>query len=127
MNNILDTLGNNDYVNIFTFSNVTEPLVPCFNDTLVQANLANVRELKEHMDSFKTENIANFSDALTVAFRLLENYRIGSRNKSGAGCNQAIMLITDGVQYNYKELFEYYNWKNLPYKPVRVFTYLIGK
>ncbi|GLV36977.1 straightjacket [Carabus blaptoides fortunei] len=126
VNNILETLGNNDYVNIFTFSNVTEPVVPCFNDTLVQANLANLRELREHMDGFKTENIANFSDALTVAFRLLENYRIGSRNKSGAGCNQAIMLITDGVQYNYKELFEYYNWKNLPYKPVRVFTYLIG-
>lgn len=69
VNNILDTLGNNDYVNIFTFSNVTDPLIPCFNDTLVQANLANVRELKENMDTFKTENIANFSEALTIAFK----------------------------------------------------------
>lgn len=51
VNNILDTLGNNDYVNIFTFSNVTEPLIDCFNDTLVQANLGNVRALKEEMDN----------------------------------------------------------------------------
>lgn len=36
MVNILDTLGNNDYVNIYTFSNTTQPLVPCFNNMLVQ-------------------------------------------------------------------------------------------
>lgn len=50
VNNILDTLGNNDYVNIFTFSNVTDPLIDCFNDTLVQANLGNVRAFKEEME-----------------------------------------------------------------------------
>lgn len=37
VHNLLDTLGNNDYVNIFTFSNTTEPLVECFEDRLVQA------------------------------------------------------------------------------------------
>lgn len=36
VNNILDTLGNNDYVNILTFSNTTEPLVDCFDNLLVQ-------------------------------------------------------------------------------------------
>lgn len=36
VNNILETLGNNDYVNIFTFTNTTEPLVECFDDVLVQ-------------------------------------------------------------------------------------------
>lgn len=38
-NSILDTLGNNDFVNIFTFSEDTQELVPCFRDTLVQVKL----------------------------------------------------------------------------------------
>lgn len=129
VNNILDTLGNNDFVNIILFSNETHEVVPCFNDTLVQANLANVRELKEAIETIKTDRIANFSLVLTQSFRLLERFRL---NKEGAACNQAIMLITDGVPYNYKEIFQEWNWNNTdePDKidmPVRVFTYLIGR
>lgn len=36
VNQILDTLNDNDFVNIYTFNNVTKPLVDCFNDTLFQ-------------------------------------------------------------------------------------------
>ncbi|XP_011876387.1 PREDICTED: voltage-dependent calcium channel subunit alpha-2/delta-3 isoform X2 [Vollenhovia emeryi] len=131
INNILDTLGNNDFVNIITFSNVTREVVSCFNDTLVQANLANIRELKRAISDLNTEMIANFSLALTTAFELLEAFR--TQRGEGAQCNQAIMLITDGVPYNYKEIFEAYNWKDNPTyplkadMPVRVFTYLIGR
>ncbi|XP_043503020.1 voltage-dependent calcium channel subunit alpha-2/delta-3 isoform X2 [Polistes fuscatus] len=130
VNNILDTLGNNDFVNIITFSNITKEVVPCFNDTLVQANLANVRELKRAISNLETVNIANFSLALTTAFDLLQSYRT---EREGAKCNQAIMLITDGVPFNYKEIFEEYNWKDNPDEPlkadmpVRMFTYLIGR
>ena len=105
-------------------------MVPCFNDTLVQANLANVRELKRAILNLDTEKIANFSLALTTAFELLETYRT---EREGARCNQAIMLITDGVPYNYKEIFETYNWRDNPDEPfkadmpVRMFTYLIGR
>lgn len=42
----------------------------------------------------------------------------------GAQCNQAIMLVTDGAPVGYREIFEKYNW---PHKPVRVFTYVIGR
>lgn len=79
VHNILDTLGNNDYVNIFTFSNTTDPLVECFDNILVQANLANVRLLKDSMTEFRTEQIANFSLALTTAFELLQEYRLKKR------------------------------------------------
>lgn len=47
--------------------------------------------------------------------------------KSGANCNQAIMLVTDGSQDNYKDVFEKYNWDNLPVVTVRLFTYLVGR
>ena len=33
---ILDTLNNNDFVNVYRFSDDTEELVPCFKDMLVQ-------------------------------------------------------------------------------------------
>ncbi|XP_045467080.1 voltage-dependent calcium channel subunit alpha-2/delta-3-like isoform X2 [Harmonia axyridis] len=123
VHNILDTLGNNDYVNIFTFSNTTDPLIDCFDNILVQANMANVRLLAESMTNFKTEQIANFSLALITAFEILKDYR---ESKQGAGCNQAIMLVTDGVQNNYTDIFEQYNWIK-PFVNVRIFTYLIGR
>nr|CAD7196612.1 unnamed protein product [Timema douglasi] len=127
VNNILDTLGNNDFVNVFNFSDGIGEVMKCYKesqDTLVQANLLNIRELKQAMKELYTDKIANFSAVLTKAFEILQNYR---EERKGACCNQAIMLITDGVPYNYKEIFELYNWQNLPFMPVRVFTYLIGR
>ncbi|KAI8121434.1 Voltage-dependent calcium channel subunit alpha-2/delta-3 [Lucilia cuprina] len=124
VNTILDTLGTNDFVNIFTFSDKVKPVVGCFEDTLVQANLGNIRELKEGIELVKTVSIANFSAALTKAFEVLEQFKT---EQHGAQCNQAIMIVSDGAPFSYEEIFETYNWQNLPYKPVRVFTYLIGK
>ncbi|KAF4522689.1 hypothetical protein B566_EDAN012706 [Ephemera danica] len=113
---ILDTLGANDFVNVFRFSESTQELVPCFKDSLVQANAENVRELKAALDSIRPENIANFTSALVTAFELLHKY-----NRSGLGsqCNQAIMLITDGSPAEYSDVFRQYNW---PHMPVRYFS-----
>jgi von Willebrand factor type A domain. len=36
INNLLDTLGNNDYVNVLQFTSVCKEVVPCFADILVQ-------------------------------------------------------------------------------------------
>ncbi|XP_037728353.1 voltage-dependent calcium channel subunit alpha-2/delta-3 isoform X5 [Drosophila subpulchrella] len=124
VNTILDTLGTNDFVNIFTFDKEVTPVVACFEDTLIQANLGNIRELKEGIESFKPKSIANYTAALTKAFELLEETKLSSR---GAQCNQAIMIIGDGAPENNREVFELHNWRDPPYKPVRVFTYLIGK
>ncbi|XP_055630867.1 voltage-dependent calcium channel subunit alpha-2/delta-3 isoform X3 [Toxorhynchites rutilus septentrionalis] len=124
VSNILDTLGPNDYVNIFTFAEEVTEVVPCFRETLVQANMGNIRELKLGMDNIETTEIANVSAALTRAFELLVTFR---ENRNGARCNQAIMLVSDGVPYSFDEIFEQYNWKDPPFIPVRVFTYLIGR
>ena len=51
-------------------------------------------------------------------------YLTGFLFQIGAEANQAIMLVTDGVPYTYETIFQEYNQ---PHKPVRVFTYLIGR
>lgn len=119
--NILATLTDDDYVSVLRFSNIVEPVVPCFKDIMVQATQRNLREIEEALDSVTTVEIANFTQALVSAFQLLQHY---NRSGQGSQCNQAIMLVTDGSPSNYEDIFKEYNWPNIP---VRVFTYLIGR
>ena len=124
--NIMETLGEDDFVTVLTFSDETKPLVECFTDSdgepeLVQATNENIAEFTEAINDIETMEIANFTSALTAAFTLLERYRT---KKQGAEANQAIMLVTDGVPYTYETIFQEYNQ---PLIPVRVFTYLIGR
>ena len=100
--NILETLSEDDFVTIYKFSKSPTPLVECFTDEegnaeLVQATNENIREFQEAVSRVETEEIANFSSALTVAFQLLKDSRMDTN--VGANCNQAIMLVTDGVPY----------------------------
>ena len=64
---------------------------------LVQATNENIREFQEAVSDVETEEIASFTSALTVAFELLMASNADS--SVGANCNQAIMLVTDGVPY----------------------------
>ncbi|KAK6642402.1 hypothetical protein RUM43_003904 [Polyplax serrata] len=121
VNSILDTLGNNDFVNIYRFTEATNEIVPCFKDILVQATAENVRELRIALDYVKQEGSANLTLALVTAFEILHKY---NRTGQGCQCNQAIMLITDGPSSTYKDIFKQYNW---PHMPVRMFTYLTGR
>ncbi|XP_057672266.1 voltage-dependent calcium channel subunit alpha-2/delta-3-like [Diorhabda carinulata] len=123
VNQILDTLNDNDFVNIYTFANFTEPLVKCFNDTLFQANEENLRLLRQAVPVYEEMFVANLTLGIDKAFDILENFR---RTRTSANCNQAIMLITEGLDYDYnKEIFSSRNWKKG--FPVRIFTYQIGQ
>ncbi|XP_050313474.1 voltage-dependent calcium channel subunit alpha-2/delta-4 [Anthonomus grandis grandis] len=117
---ILDTLTDNDFVNVFQFSDITKETLPCFKDQLVQATEENIDWLKNSLGTLKQENIANFTSALITGFEILHKY---NRTGQGCQCNQAIMLITDGPSSTYKDIFKIYNF---PHRPVRLFTYLIG-
>ncbi|XP_035206488.1 voltage-dependent calcium channel subunit alpha-2/delta-3-like isoform X2 [Stegodyphus dumicola] len=119
--NILETLSDNDFVTILRFSESVKSVVPCFENTLVQATEENLREFRELLKDLDTVNIANFTLGLITAFELLQKV---AKNNEGSQCNQAIMLITDGAPYTYEKIFQQYNWPNIP---VRVFTYLIGR
>ena len=78
--NIMETLGEDDFVTVLTFSDETKPLVECFTDSdgepeLVQATNENIAEFTQAIDDIETMEIANFTSALTAAFTLLERYR----------------------------------------------------
>lgn len=118
---ILDTLGPDDYINVYRYSENAEEIVQCFKDSLVQASLENIHEMKVALTTIKHEDVAtNISAALSTAFEILHKY---NRTGQGSQCNQAIMLITSDTNGPPAEVLKRYNW---PHMPVRIFTYLIG-
>ncbi|XP_063239113.1 voltage-dependent calcium channel subunit alpha-2/delta-4 [Bacillus rossius redtenbacheri] len=132
VHSILDTLGNNDFVNVFYFNSTLYDTVPCFKKTLVQATLENKNMFKNQIQDLKTFGSANFSQVFVEAFEILEQYRqergCGDDDEGGARCNQAIMLITDGIPGNLTDVFERYNRKNNnTHIPVRIFSFLVGR
>ncbi|XP_033327950.2 ca[2+] channel Muscle-specific alpha2/delta subunit isoform X1 [Megalopta genalis] len=129
INAILDTLSNNDFVTVLSYTNGTTDVVDCFKDTLIQATPENVETFKKAITTVKTEGQANLTEAFGKAFELLSNYRETRGCGADTPCNQLIMLVTDGVPGNLTEVFKIWNWQDndtyIP--PVRVFTYLLGK
>lgn len=90
---LLDTFSNNDFVNIFNYSNTVTELVPCFKDMLVQATPENIRVFNEGVKELSPEGYANVTIALEKAFQLLAKYRtLRKCNESSTGCNQAVRL-----------------------------------
>lgn len=72
---LLDTLSENDFVNIYSFSDHPVPIVPCFEGKMVQANLENLKELEAAMENLDTTDIANFTSSLSTAFEILAKVR----------------------------------------------------
>ncbi|XP_021369899.1 voltage-dependent calcium channel subunit alpha-2/delta-4-like [Mizuhopecten yessoensis] len=121
---ILETFSSKDYFNILSFNKNVTYLDPCFNGTMMQASKENRQRLAGYTKDMKTSYIARFDKALTEAFDLFE------REEEILGtplCNKAIMLITDGAPEGYEQIFEERNWRIENRKPVRMFTFLIGR
>uniref|UniRef100_A0A672NT59 Voltage-dependent calcium channel subunit alpha-2/delta-4-like n=1 Tax=Sinocyclocheilus grahami TaxID=75366 RepID=A0A672NT59_SINGR len=119
INTILDTLGENDFVNVIAYTDYVRYVEPCFKGTLVQADLDNREHFKLLVEELHVKGEAKVKKAMKESFRILAR-----ANGQGSLCNQAIMLITDGAMEDFQSVFEEFNW---PDKKVRVFTYLIGR
>lgn len=75
------------------------------------------------MTSHRDEFAANISIGFRKAFEILKAHR---EDLKSARCNQAIMLITEGVDYDYNpELLYIMNGREE--KRVRIFTYELGR
>ncbi|RUS86221.1 hypothetical protein EGW08_006016 [Elysia chlorotica] len=126
---ILDTLGENDFVNIVQFAEEASFVSSCFNTTpFVQANYRNKKQLERDVDKLEASGQADFSSALKFAFEKFKEFSENENDTSddkikGANCNKVIMLLTDGGTDNAEDIFREYNWPN---KTVRVFTYAVG-
>ncbi|KAM8801582.1 LOW QUALITY PROTEIN: voltage-dependent calcium channel subunit alpha-2/delta-4 [Rhynchonycteris naso] len=118
---ILDTLGENDFVNIIAYNDYIHYIEPCFKGILVQADRDNREHFKQLVDELMVKGVGVVAQALREAFQILKQFQ---EARQGSLCNQAIMLITDGAVEDYEPVFEEYNW---PDRKVRVFTYLIGR
>ncbi|XP_061074926.1 voltage-dependent calcium channel subunit alpha-2/delta-2-like [Conger conger] len=116
---MLDTLSDDDYVNVARFNEKSEVVVPCFKH-LVQANVRNKKIFKEAVQHMSAKGTTDYKSGFHFAFQQLLN----ETNVPRAHCNKIIMLFTDGGEDRAQDIFEYYNWPN---KTVRVFTFSVGQ
>ncbi|XP_062977175.1 voltage-dependent calcium channel subunit alpha-2/delta-2 isoform X2 [Elgaria multicarinata webbii] len=114
---MLDTLSDDDYVNVASFNQKAQP-VSCFNH-LVQANIRNKKVFKEDVEGMEAQGTTDYKAGFEYAFEQLQNSNI-----TRANCNKMIMMFTDGGEDRVQDVFEKYNWPN---KTVRVFTFSVGQ
>uniref|UniRef100_A0A8D0CYI9 Calcium channel, voltage-dependent, alpha 2/delta subunit 1a n=1 Tax=Sander lucioperca TaxID=283035 RepID=A0A8D0CYI9_SANLU len=115
VNKMLETLSDDDYVNVVYF-NEKAMYASCF-ENLVQANVRNKRMLKDAVQSITAKGITNYRGGFELAFE-----QLAQMNVSRANCNKIIMLFTDGGEERAEEIFEKYNPKQ-----VRIFTFSVGQ
>uniref|UniRef100_A0A667XS41 Calcium voltage-gated channel auxiliary subunit alpha2delta 2 n=1 Tax=Myripristis murdjan TaxID=586833 RepID=A0A667XS41_9TELE len=116
---MLDTLSDDDYVNVARFNEKAEAVVPCFKH-LVQANVRNKKIFKDAVQQMQAKGTTDYKSGFHFAFNQLLN----KTNVPRANCNKIIMLFTDGGEDRAQDIFVQYNWPN---KTVRVFTFSVGQ
>uniref|UniRef100_A0A7I4KEZ2 BMA-UNC-36, isoform a; BMA-UNC-36, isoform c; BMA-UNC-36, isoform d; BMA-UNC-36, isoform b n=1 Tax=Brugia malayi TaxID=6279 RepID=A0A7I4KEZ2_BRUMA len=121
---ILETLSDNDFFNILLFSKTVGFLDECSEKAgLLQATVRNKKMLRARLNSISSEGKAEYEKGLIKAFETLMKMHNYTGKKAQFGCNDIIMLITDGAPSYFKQIFQLYN-KN---KSVRFFSFLIGE
>ncbi|KAG7225715.1 hypothetical protein INR49_012301, partial [Caranx melampygus] len=116
VNKMLETLSDDDYVNVVSF-NEKATHAACFQN-LVQANVRNKRILKDAVKNIIAKGITNYKGGFELAFE-----QLAQMNVSRANCNKIIMLFTDGGEERAEEIFNRYN----PTQAVRIFTFSVGQ
>ncbi|XP_068171783.1 voltage-dependent calcium channel subunit alpha-2/delta-2-like [Antennarius striatus] len=116
---MLDTLSDDDYVNVARFNEKAEAVIPCFKH-LVQANVRNKKIFKDAVQQMQAKGTTDYKSGFHFAFNQLLN----KTNVPRANCNKIIMLFTDGGEDRAQDVFMQYNWPN---KTVRVFTFSVGQ
>nr|XP_046198900.1 voltage-dependent calcium channel subunit alpha-2/delta-2-like isoform X1 [Oncorhynchus gorbuscha] len=116
---MLETLSDDDYVNVARFNEKADAVVPCFK-TLVQATMRNKKIFKESIMNMQAKGTTDYKSGFQFAFEQLLNDTGAPR----AGCNKMIMMFTDGGEDRAQDIFEKYNWPN---KTIRVFTFSVGQ
>ncbi|XP_016072356.1 PREDICTED: voltage-dependent calcium channel subunit alpha-2/delta-2 [Miniopterus natalensis] len=114
---MLDTLSDDDYVNVASFNEKAQP-VSCFTH-LVQANVRNKKVFKDAVQGMVAKGTTGYKAGFEYAFDQLQNSNI-----TRANCNKVIMMFTDGGEDRVQDVFEKYNWPN---RTVRVFTFSVGQ
>lgn len=71
VNTILDTLSNNDYVNVMNYSETVDYMVPCFKNEIVQATEENIVIFKDFLKTLDPEKKSFLDVGLPEAFKLL--------------------------------------------------------
>lgn len=122
---ILDTLGENDFVQIVQFAKEAVT-VGCMK-RFVQANYRNKKYLSRVVSEMKAEEMANISKGLEYAFDQFDQFENSTEAGVGAHCNKMIMLLTDGSTDNGDEVFKRRNFNRPLKNRVRVFTYAVGQ
>ncbi|EMP25370.1 Voltage-dependent calcium channel subunit alpha-2/delta-4 [Chelonia mydas] len=112
---ILDTLGENDFVNIIAYNDYVHYVEPCFKGILVQADRDNREHFKQLVDELQAKGVGTVNKAVLESFKILREFREAGQ---GGLCNQAIMLITDGAVEDYESVFEKYNWPDRYYTQI---------
>uniref|UniRef100_A0A674CGL6 Calcium channel, voltage-dependent, alpha 2/delta subunit 1a n=1 Tax=Salmo trutta TaxID=8032 RepID=A0A674CGL6_SALTR len=118
VNEMLETLSDDDYVNVVYFNDKAVK-AGCFQN-LVQANVRNKRFLKDAVRNISAKGITNYKGGFELAFEQLSSLNV---TQGRALCNKIIMLFTDGGEERAQEIFQKYNAD----KKVRIFTFSVGQ